>query len=60
MDGGVYGEYPSREEKDLFDGDLRYTNDFRSTYSTVLEQWLGVDPEPVVNGRFEQFGMFKN
>ena len=60
VDGGVYGEYPSREEKDLFDGDLRYTNDFRSTYSTMLDQWLGVDPEPVVNGRFEQFGMFKN
>ncbi|MDP6063466.1 MAG: DUF1501 domain-containing protein [SAR202 cluster bacterium] len=60
VDGAVYGEYPSRDEKDLFDGDLQYTNDFRSTYSTVLDHWLGLEPDPIVNGRFEQFDMFKN
>ena len=53
--GGLYGEYPSLEEKDQLDGDLHFNNDFRSTYSTILEKWLGLDPVPIVNGQFEQF-----
>jgi uncharacterized protein (DUF1501 family) len=52
--GGVYGEYPSLEPEKLLEGDLHYTNDFRSTYSTLLDRWLGLDPVPIVNGAFEQ------
>ena len=55
--GGMYGEYPSLEENDQLEGDLRFNNDFRMTYSTVLERWLGLDAAPIVNGRFEQFDM---
>ncbi len=53
--GGLYGEYPSLKEADLEDGgDLRHTVDFRSVYSTILERWLGLEPQPIVNGSFEQ------
>ena len=53
--GGIYGEYPSLAPEKLLEGDLHFNNDFRSTYSTLLEQWMGLDPVPIVNGAFEQF-----
>jgi uncharacterized protein (DUF1501 family) len=53
--GGMYGEYPSLKEADLTIGNLKYNNDFRMTYSTILERWLGVEAKPIVNGNFEQF-----
>lgn len=52
--GGLYGEYPSLVPENQLDGDLHFNNDFRSTYSTILERWFGIDAEPIVNGRFEQ------
>ena len=55
VQGGQYGEYPSLREADLSEGDLAYTNDFRSTYATILDRWLGLDPDPIVHGKFEQF-----
>lgn len=58
--GGNYGEYPSLKKEDQLEGDMRSNNDFRSTYSTILEQWLGLDANPIVNGQFEQFNLFKN
>lgn len=56
VNGGLYGAFPSLEEKDHSEGDLRFTNDFRSSYATILDGWLGLDPDPIVNGHFEQFG----
>ena len=56
--GGMYGEYPSLAEDDQLEGDLHYTNDFRSTYTSVLEQWLHLDAAPIVNGRYEAFDLF--
>jgi uncharacterized protein (DUF1501 family) len=53
--GGMYGEQPSLRAGDLTLGNLRYTNDFRSTYSTVLERWFQVEARPIVHGTFEQF-----
>ena len=58
--GGLYGEYPSLREQDQLEGDLHFNNDFRSTYSTILNNWLGVDPDPIVNGQFEQFDFITN
>jgi uncharacterized protein (DUF1501 family) len=52
--GGLYGEYPSLAPEKLLEGDLHYNNDFRSTYATLLEQWLGLDSRPIVGGSFEQ------
>ncbi len=56
IQGGQYGQYPSLREADLSEGDLAYTTDFRSTYATILDRWLGLDPDPIVHGQFEQFG----
>ena len=60
VNGGLYGEYPSLEEKDQSEGDLHFSNDFRSTYSTILDKWLGLDPDPIVHGQFEQFDFIPN
>jgi uncharacterized protein (DUF1501 family) len=51
--GGMYGEYPSLRAGDLTLGNLTYTNDFRATYSTILERWFDVEAKPIVNGTFE-------
>ena len=59
VEGGFYGEYPSLKEQDQLEGDLRFNNDFRSTYSTILEQWLELDPVPIVNGDFEQLDFIR-
>ena len=54
VNGGLYGEYPSLQEKDLLEGDLHFNNDFRSIYSTIADRWLGVDPDLVANGHYDQ------
>jgi uncharacterized protein (DUF1501 family) len=53
--GGLYGEYPSLQQEQLVEGDLRFNNDFRGLYTTLLEKWLHLDAKPIVNGAFEQF-----
>lgn len=58
VNGGMYGEYPSLAEAEQIEGDLRSNNDFRSVYTNVLEDWLGLDATPIVNGRFEKFDIF--
>ena len=57
--GGLYGEYPSLEPDNLDQGDLQWNNDFRGTYATLLEKWMGVDANPVLRGQFEQFDFIK-
>jgi uncharacterized protein (DUF1501 family) len=52
--GGLYSRYPSLAARDLENGDLRHTYDFRGLYSTVLEQWLGLEASPIVGGTYEQ------
>ncbi len=52
--GGLYGEYPSLEPSQLDDGDLQWNNDFRGTYATLLEKWMGVDSHDILGGSFEQ------
>jgi uncharacterized protein (DUF1501 family) len=52
--GGQYGEYPSRKAEDLIQGDLAPTLDFRGLYATILEDWLGVEAQPIVKGTFEK------
>ena len=52
--GGQYGEYPSRKAEDLQQGDMVPNLDFRGLYSTVLEDWLGLDAKPIVKGSFEK------
>ncbi|MCH7842711.1 MAG: DUF1501 domain-containing protein [Chloroflexi bacterium] len=51
--GGMLGEYPSLKEEDQLDGDLRFQVDFRSVYSTIVEEWLGLDAKSVTGGSYE-------
>ena len=55
VQGGLYGQYPSLALDMQLEGDLHFNNDFRMTYATLLDRWFHIDPEPIVNGRFEQF-----
>ena len=57
--GGFYGEQPSLEISEQVEGDMKYNNDFRSTYATLLDQWLGIDSVPILGKNFEQFSFIK-
>ena len=52
--GGMHGEFPSINPKDLDQGDLVPNHDFRGVYSTLLEDWLRLDAVPIVDGQFEK------
>ncbi len=54
--GGLYGEYPETGAAALSEGDLVSNLDFRSAYSNIVEDWLGLDATPIVNGRFQHPG----
>jgi uncharacterized protein (DUF1501 family) len=57
--GGLYSEYPSLAPADwVFGEDMDFTIDFRSVYSTILNQWMGLDPVDIVGGQFEQFNPY--
>lgn len=55
--GGVAGAHPRLDELDR--DALRFHTDFRSVYATVLERWLGIASEPVLEGRFETLDLFR-
>jgi len=38
----------------LEQGDLVPNQDFRGVYSTIAEDWLGLDAFPIVDGHFER------
>ena len=57
--GGLYGQYPSLEPQKLDEGDLQWNNDFRGTYATLLEKWMGLDSQSILGGAFEQFDFIK-
>ena len=57
--GGLYGEYPSLEPDKLDHGDLQWNTDFRSTYATLLEQWMGLDANPILGGTYEQLDFIR-
>ena len=53
--GGVYGTYPSLEPSEQEEGgNLRSSMDFRSVYTTILEDWMHLDPVPIVGGTYEK------
>jgi uncharacterized protein (DUF1501 family) len=52
--GGVYGADPSLT--DLSGGNLKFKIDFRQVYATIIQDWLGGDPTPVLNGSFSNLG----
>jgi uncharacterized protein (DUF1501 family) len=57
LTGGVIGDHPSL--KDLDSGDLKHHTDFRQVYATLLDNWLGVDSNAILNGKFEHLSFLK-
>jgi uncharacterized protein (DUF1501 family) len=53
--GRFYGEEPSLTALDA-SGNVKFTTDFRSVYATVLERVIGVDPAPILGGRYPTLG----
>ncbi|MFT6983097.1 MAG: hypothetical protein ACJAUD_001868 [Crocinitomicaceae bacterium] len=49
---GIYNEAPNLENLDS-NGDLKHSIDFRSVYSTVLNNWLEVDTKLILSKQFE-------
>ena len=47
---GLIGTAP--DLSDLDGDDLKMQFDFRQVYASLLEDWLGIASEPVLNGRF--------
>lgn len=56
INGGIYADYPSLEPAKQLNGDLRFNHDFRTLYTTVLEDHFGLPAASIVNGAFEKFG----
>jgi uncharacterized protein (DUF1501 family) len=49
---GLHGKFPGLADKDLLNGDVRHTTDFRSVYATVLGRVLKTDPKLVLGREF--------
>lgn len=54
--GGLHGTSavlsPGHPTLENNSGDVRHETDFRSVYARLLDQWLGVDSAPILNGDF--------
>jgi len=48
VNGGIYGERPNLKE--LANDNVPHNTDFRSVYSSVLEDWFGVPGQEVLDG----------
>ena len=54
---GAANGHPSL--KDLDDGDLRFTVDFRSVYASVLSGWMKADADAILEGRYQPAPVLK-
>jgi len=54
---GLLGTHPSLT--DLDDGDLRFSVDFRSVYSAVLEDWMGAPADKILGKQFKKAKIIK-
>jgi uncharacterized protein (DUF1501 family) len=54
--GGLHGTAaslsPGHPTLENNSGDVRYETDFRSVYARLLDDWLGVNSVPILNGDF--------
>ncbi|HEY1296005.1 MAG TPA: DUF1501 domain-containing protein [Chloroflexota bacterium] len=55
---GLYGTYPQLEDLDD-NGDLKFSTDFRSVYAAVLQDHLGLNPDPVLAGSYDSVQVIK-
>jgi uncharacterized protein (DUF1501 family) len=57
----MIGEFPGLRGDLDRDGNLKATLDYRSIYTSVLEQWLGHDAGPVIEraGAFQRIPILR-
>ena len=58
--GGLYWEYPNLEPSAQLEGDIHYNMDFRTLYSTILEDVLDVDSETILDEKFTKLSVLKS
>jgi len=58
--GGLYGEYPNLEPSAQLEGDVHYNTDFRTIYSTILEDVLDVDSENILDEKFTKLSILNS
>ena len=56
--GGLYAEYPSLDPDKHDTGDMAFTYDFRGLYTTLLDEILKVEAQPIVGGTYEKIPVF--
>lgn len=54
--GGIFGSQPSLEDLDEY-GNMSYSTDFRSIYSSILNQWLSIPYNLTNSILYENFGV---
>ncbi len=53
--GGIYGDYPSLESGEQEEGgNLKSLMDFRSVYTTIVDDWMHLDAKQIVGGAYEK------
>ena len=60
VNGGLYGDYPKLDPSEQLEGDVLFNTDFRQVYSTLLEDVLGIESEPVLKQQFNTLDLVKN
>ena len=53
---GFHGDTTSLS--DLEDGDLKSQIDFQQVYASLLDNWLGISSESVLQGKYEPLDLF--
>jgi uncharacterized protein (DUF1501 family) len=56
--GGLYGQQPAFTDLDSA-GNLKFKVDFRSTYATILDKWLGADSQSILGSKFDNLGFLE-
>ena len=54
---GLIGSHPSLAQLDR--GDLKWQIDFRSVYTTILQEWLKADSKVILGGTFKPVKLFR-
>jgi uncharacterized protein (DUF1501 family) len=58
--GGLYGEYPNLDPSAQLEGDIKFNTDFRTLYSTILEDILDVESEKILNDKFSKINLINS
>jgi len=56
VEGGLYGKHPSLQ--DLDEGDLKFTNDFRGVYATLIADWFQQDADAMLGASYPTLPLF--